>query len=84
MESEPVDARQLQINAVRNNIKVIGKSDNWQTLAFLETLAIKDRKPSLNSGLKAAKELSLFWRQTNEDVILQSDVKPISSLYSTS
>ena len=60
MESEPVDAHQLQINAVRNNIKVIGKSDNWQTLAFLETLAIKDRKPSLNSGLKAAKELNLF------------------------
>ena len=60
MDSEPVDVRQLQINTVQNNIKVIGRSDNWQTLAFLETLAIKDRNPSLNSGIKAAKELSLF------------------------
>ena len=60
MNTEPVDVRQLQVNTVQSNIKVIGRSDNWQTLAFLETLAIKDRKPSLNSGLKAAKELSLF------------------------
>ena len=54
------NTRELQINAVRNNIKVIRRSDNWLTLAFKESLAIKDRKPTLNHGVKASKDLCLF------------------------
>ena len=57
---ETLDDRELQITTVRNNIKVIKRADHWQTLAFKESLAIKDRKPSLNNGIKAAKDLCLF------------------------
>lgn len=57
---DPVDAKELRLNAVRENTCVIGRSDNWQVLAFRESLAIKDRSPRLNTGVKAAKDLCLF------------------------
>ena len=34
---------------------------NWLKLAFLESLAIKEHSPELNSGIKSCKDLSLFW-----------------------
>ena len=55
-----VDEMQLQINSVRENTKIIRRSKNWLTLAFHESLAIKELKPELNKGLKSCKELSLF------------------------
>ena len=42
-----------------NNI-VIDKAGNWNELLFKEALLIKSPKPSLNTGLKALKELQLF------------------------
>ena len=60
LDEESIDVRELQINNVRQNIQVIKRADHWQTLAFKESLAIKDRKPSLNNGVKAAKYLCLF------------------------
>ena len=60
MDEELIDTRELQINTVRDNIKVIRRADHWQNLAFKESLAIKERKPSLNNGIKAAKDLCLF------------------------
>ena len=57
---EDVDAMQFQVNAVRTNTKIIGRSRNWLQLAFLEALAIKEFKPELNKGLKSCKDLSLF------------------------
>ena len=59
---ETLDDREIQITTVRNNIKIIiiKRADHWQTLAFKELFAIKDRKPSLNNGIKAAKDLCLF------------------------
>ena len=57
MDDVTPDRRELQISTVRENTKVIRRADNWQTLAFKESLAIKDRRPSLNNGIKAAKEL---------------------------
>ena len=60
MFDSDVDKMQLQINTVRENTKVIRRSNNWLTLAFLESLAIKELKPKLNKGLKSCKELSLF------------------------
>ena len=55
-----VDQMQFQINAVRENTKILKKSDNWLKLAFHESLSIKDHKPELenekrrieNSGAK--------------------------------
>ena len=44
---------------VRNNTRIIDKSNNWNILLFKESLNIKHRKPSINQGLKA-KELQLF------------------------
>ena len=55
-----VEEMQLQINSVRENTKIIRRSKNWLTLAFHESLAIKELKPELNKGLKSCKELSLF------------------------
>ena len=55
-----IDTMQFQINAVRENTEIIGRSKNWLTLAFRESLAIKDRSPELNKGLKSCKDLSLF------------------------
>ena len=60
LDEESIDKRELQINTVRDNIKVIRRADHWQNLAFKESLAIKERKPSLNNGIKAAKDLCLF------------------------
>ena len=45
---------------VTDNMRIIGKSKNWAELCFLESLNIKWKKPSLNTGIKATKELLLF------------------------
>ena len=55
-----VDTMQFQVNAVRDNIKIIRKAKNWLPLAFLESLAIKEYKPELNKGIRSCKELALF------------------------
>ena len=55
-----VDLMQFNVNAVRENTKVIRKSDNWLKLAFLEALAIKEYKPELNTGVRSCKDLVLF------------------------
>ena len=60
LEGEEIDRMPFQINAVRENTKIIGRSKNWLTLAFRESLAIKHFKPELNKGLKSCKELKLF------------------------
>ena len=43
-----------------NNCKIIDKSDHWPLLLFKESLAIRRRKPVLNHGTKASKELIIF------------------------
>ena len=62
MECPPgveVDMMQFNVNAVRENTKIIRKSDNWLKLAFLESLAaIKEYKPDLNTGIKSCKDLT--------------------------
>ena len=54
------EIRDKRINYVRNNIRVVDKSDNWSVLLFKEALAIKDSHPQMNSGLKASRDLNLF------------------------
>ena len=39
---------------------IIGRNNNWLTLAYLEAIMIKENNPELNRGLKAAKELQIF------------------------
>ena len=60
IDGEEVDTRELQINTVRQNTKIITRSDNWLKLAFLEALAIKQYKSNLNTGIRSCKELALF------------------------
>ena len=60
MDGYEIDEMQFQINCVRENTKIIQRSDNWLKLSFLESLAIKEHKPELNRGLKSCKDLSLF------------------------
>ena len=57
---EEINKREFQINAVRQNTKILKRSDNWLKLAFQESLAIKEQKPALNHGIKSCKELALF------------------------
>ena len=46
--------------AVWNNSKILRISRDWLELCYLETFLIKKRKPQINHGIKAAKELLLF------------------------
>ena len=43
-----------------DEILKFSRSDNWLKLAFLESLAIKEHRPPLNTGIKATQELCLF------------------------
>ena len=56
--SNPVCTNTTQL--IFNNCKVIDKSDHWSLLLFKESLAIRRRKPILNYGAKASKELIMF------------------------
>ena len=44
---------------VTDNMRIIGKSENSAELCFSESLNVKQKKPSLNTGIKATKELVL-------------------------
>ena len=45
---------------ITDNMRIIGKSEKWAELCFLESLNIKWKNPSLNTGIKTEKELVLF------------------------
>ena len=45
---------------VLDNMEMLACNDNWLELCFLESYFIKILKPTLNGGLKAAKDLLLF------------------------
>ena len=46
--------------AVYDDNKITDNSQNWIELCYLESLRIKWKKPKLNYGIKATKELVLF------------------------
>ena len=48
-----VDQKELQISNVWQNIIILWRLDNW--LKFLESLAIKEHRPVLNTGIKHPK-----------------------------
>ena len=45
---------------VTNNMRIIGKAENWAELCFLESLIIKWKTPSRNTAIKGTKELVSF------------------------
>ena len=49
-----------RINLVQMNTRIIDRHQNWNILLFKEAIKIKEKKPILNTGLKASKELQLF------------------------
>ena len=54
------DNRNSHINLVTDNTNIIDRYKNFNILLFKEALKINERKPTLNTGLKASKELQLF------------------------
>ena len=60
VNNHDVNCNKFDINEIRSNTIILDKADNWNELLFKEALLIKSRKPLLNSGLKAWKELQLF------------------------
>ena len=55
---ERADNRNLHINLVIDNTKIIDRHKSFNM--FKEAMKINERKPTLNTGLKASKELQLF------------------------
>ena len=49
-----------RINLVQMNTRIIDRHQNWNILLFNEAIKTKEKKPILNTGLKASKELQLF------------------------
>ena len=48
------------IELIFRNCKIIDRSDQWSLLLLKESLAMRRRKPDLNHGAKASKELLIF------------------------
>ena len=54
------DLRTSRTNLVQMNTRIIDCHKNWNILLFKEAIKINEKKPILNTGLKASKELQLF------------------------
>ena len=54
------DNRNSRINLVIDNTNITDRHKNFGILLFKEAMKINERKPTLNTGLKASKELQLF------------------------
>ena len=63
MELTPDSTETINTNTTQlifENCKIIDRSDHWSLLLYKESLAIRRRKPELNNGAKASKELIIF------------------------
>ena len=58
--NDEFDLRSSRVNLVQINTRIIDPHKNWNVLLFKEAIKIKEIKPTLNTGLKAPKELQLF------------------------
>ena len=52
--------RSTRINLVQTNTQLIDRHKTWNVLLFKEAIKVKEIKLTLNTGLKASKELQLF------------------------
>ena len=57
---EKFDRKTFSVNKVKENTCIIDKTRQWDILLFKEAMKIKEKCATLNSGLKASKELKLF------------------------
>ena len=55
-----VHKRKFDVNQIKKNTIVLDRCNKWNELLFKEALMIKKHCPSLNTGLRASKELQLF------------------------
>ena len=55
------NSNQFSISQIRENTIIVDRGNNWNILLSKEALMIKEHRSSLNCGLKASKELQLFW-----------------------
>ena len=55
-----LDHRDININIVNNNVRIIDSHRNWNLLLYKGEIEIEQLKQLLKKGLKASKELYLF------------------------
>lgn len=59
-DSEPNERFDLTLFLLHNSI-ILDKAKHWSVLLFKEALAIHRQKPELNHGIKASRELLVFY-----------------------
>ena len=63
MELTPDSSNTIDTNLTQlifDSCKIIDKSEHWSLLLYKESLAMHRRKPELNHGTKASKEVIIF------------------------
>ena len=55
-EREKIDRKTFSVNIVKENTCIIDEARQWDIFLFEEALKIKEKCPTLNSGLKASKD----------------------------
>ena len=65
-----INTKEFQTNAVRDNVKIIQRSDNWLSLAYLESLAIKNQKATLNMASNLPK--IYLYSEMMSDILLKT------------
>ena len=58
-ETEPSFPK-FATNSIQSGVKILDTDSNWNQLLYKEALWIERSNPSLNSGLKASRQLKLF------------------------
>ena len=58
-ETEPSFPK-FATNSIQSGVKILDNDSNWNQLLYKEALWIERSNPSLNSGLKASRQLKLF------------------------
>ena len=74
LDHDDFDDKEYQLNIIRVNTKLLGKTYDWLKLIFMEILFIKECKSALNAGLKATKEIcnyfDITWTLDRKDIPL--------------
>ena len=52
--------RNFAIQSLQEAVKILDNDSNWNQLLYKEALNIERKDPSLNKGLKASRQLTLF------------------------
>ena len=58
--NDEFNLRSSHVNLSQMKTRIIDGHKNWNVLLFKEKIKIKEIKPTLNTGLKVAKELQLY------------------------